>query len=64
MINIVICDDEKSDVDKLKAVVEDFFKKENTDIIITTYTDGENLLDERAKADIIFRYRDEKNRWN
>lgn len=54
MINVVICDDEKSDVDKLKAVVEDFFKKENTDIIITTYTDGENLLDERAKADIIF----------
>lgn len=54
MINIVICDDEKKDIDKLRADVENFFKARKTETLIITYTDGENLIKERVKADIIF----------
>lgn len=54
MFNIIICDDEKKYVDNLKTVVEDFFKKINTDVTITSYTDGDELLNEKIKADIVF----------
>ena len=54
MLNIIICDDEKKYVDNLKTVVEEFFKKINAGVTITSYTDGDELLNEKIKADIVF----------
>lgn len=54
MINIAVCDDEKYMAEKIKKMIEDFFKKKNTDISIAVYFSGEELLKRNERTDIIF----------
>lgn len=54
MINIAVCDDEKYIAEKIKKMIEDFFKKKNTDISIAVYFAGEELLKRHERTDIIF----------
>lgn len=51
MIRIGICDDDKSVIEKIKSYVENF---KECKCQITTYCNGEKLLNERKKFDVIF----------
>lgn len=54
MIYIAVCDDEKSMSEKIEKMVEDFFRKKNTEISVVTYSSGEELLKSNERIDIIF----------
>lgn len=51
MINIAICDNEITIVNKTKRILEEY---ENYKINISTFTSGEDLIDSRINFDIIF----------
>lgn len=54
MINIAVCDDEKCMSEKIEKLVEDFFRKKNTNISISEYSSGEELLKSNERIDILF----------
>ena len=54
MINIAVCDDEKCMSEKIEKLVEDFFRKKNTDISVVEYSSGEKLLKSNERIDILF----------
>ena len=54
MINIAVCDDEKCMSEKIEKLVEDFFRKKNTNISVSEYSSGEELLKSNERIDILF----------
>lgn len=54
MIRIAICDDEKYMSDTIKAMVSDFFRRKSIEIVITQFSDGEELLKYNEAIDILF----------
>ncbi|MCX4351225.1 MAG: LytTR family DNA-binding domain-containing protein [Lachnospiraceae bacterium] len=54
MINIAVCDDEKCMSEKIEKLVEDFFRKKNTNISVAEYSSGEELLKSNERIDILF----------
>lgn len=54
MINIAVCDDEKCMSEKIEKLIEDFFRKKNTNISVSEYSSGEELLKSNERIDILF----------
>lgn len=54
MLHIAICDDEPNISEKIKAMVSDFFRRKNLEIIITQFSNGEELLKYGEVIDILF----------
>ncbi|NBK97221.1 MAG: response regulator [Erysipelotrichia bacterium] len=54
VINIGICDDESHYLEKMEKLIADYFKRSDNQCFITKYKDGEELLNKRAKLDILF----------
>ena len=54
MINIAVCDDEKCMSEKIEKLVEGFFRKKNTNISVSEYSSGEELLKSNERIDILF----------
>ena len=54
MINIAVCDDEKSMSETIKKMAEDFFEKKNMNISVMMYSSGEELLKSNERIDILF----------
>ena len=54
MIHIFLCDDDSSYLEYLSEIVDRFFRQNNIEAGIKTFTDGEKLLEEPEMADIVF----------
>lgn len=54
MLKIVICDDEKTEQDKLRKLVAKFSLQKNVDIDVVCYSTGEELLNVPFHYDILF----------
>ncbi len=54
MIRIGICDDERHMSDTIRAMVSDFFRQRNIEIIILQFSSGEELLRFDKQIDILF----------
>lgn len=54
MLCIAICDDEKYMSDKIRAMVSDFFRRKNMDIVISQFSSGKELLQYDRRIDILF----------
>lgn len=54
MIRIAICDDEKYMSDKISTMVSDFFRRKNTEILISQFSSGKELLEYDKIIDILF----------
>lgn len=54
MIHIFLCDDDSSYLEYLSEIVDGFFRQNNIEAGIKTFTDGEKLLEEPEMADIVF----------
>ncbi len=54
MLFIAICDDEQYMLEALKKLVNGFFVKNNTDIVIMPFASGEQLLQYENRIDILF----------
>ena len=44
MLNISICDDDKTSVDKLSQLVKEYCQQSNMDYTLSAYTTGSDLL--------------------
>ena len=53
MIHIFLCDDDSSYLEYLSEIVDRFFRQNNIEAGIKTFTDGEKLLEEPEMADIL-----------
>ncbi len=54
MIRVGICDDEQYMSDTIRAMVSDFFRNKNIEIIILQFLSGEELLKYDKQIDILF----------
>ena len=52
MINIVICDDEKKELDRVYKILEEIFTEHHLDFQIQKFTSSEDVLNKVTQVDI------------
>lgn len=54
MIHIAICDNEQTMSDNIRDMVCNFFREKHTDILVSQFASGEELLRHNGRTDILF----------
>lgn len=54
MLKIAVCDDERLYVNKLARIIESYAEQNSLSLTVTEYTDGNALIENKIKYDLIF----------